>query len=54
MTLAAELVDAIASDPVALERLRQLGDRLDRIDVRLDRIETTVLRDHGERLEVQT
>ena len=33
---------------------RELGDRLDRIDVRFDRIETTVLCDHGERLEVQT
>jgi hypothetical protein len=27
-----------------------LGARLDRIDDRLDRIETTVLRDHGERI----
>lgn len=43
------------SFPRAIDGLaRELGDRLDRIDVRLDRIETTVLCDHGERLEVQT
>jgi hypothetical protein len=27
-----------------------LGVRLDRVDVRLDRIESTVLREHGERI----
>jgi hypothetical protein len=30
--------------------LADLGSRIDRVDARLDRIETTVLRDHGERI----
>jgi hypothetical protein len=30
--------------------LGEVGKRLDRLDARLDRIEQTVLRDHGERI----